>query len=115
MAEQTPATKGESRNVNDKIPVPELIERLRFLSNGFQEGSETEHVMWQAALALESLPSENKDSARLDYLAKTLHIDATGAEPIYAMFVPGTENMSAMEAWDIRKLIDYSMKLTEEK
>lgn len=57
--------------------------------------------------------SERGDSTRLDYLAKTLHIDATGDEPIYALFIPGTEGVKSKS--DLRGLIDESMQLSGER
>lgn len=58
-----------------------------------------------------SARANHSDTERLDYLAKTLHIDATGDEPIHALFIPGTENMT-LNDWDLRKLVDHSMELT---
>lgn len=54
------------------------------------------------------------DTARLDYLAKTLHVDATGDDPIMGMFIPGTEDQ-CHQAWSLREYIDYSMKLVAER
>lgn len=63
--------------------------------------------------ALNGLPGPNdgQDTKRLDFIGRTLHIDATGDEPIYAMFIPGTEGVKSKS--DLRGLIDESMKMVE--
>jgi hypothetical protein len=48
------------------------------------------------------------DTKRLDYLGMTLHIDATGDLPIYALYIPGTEGVKSKK--DLRGLIDDSME-----
>lgn len=49
------------------------------------------------------------DTQRLDHLSPTLHIDATGDEPIYGLFIPGTEGVKSKS--DLRGLIDESIEL----
>ena len=49
-----------------------------------------------------------EDTRRLDHLAKSLHIDATGDEPIYAMFIAGVDP-ALRGPWDVRQLIDASI------
>ena len=55
--------------------------------------------------------TNSADTKRLDYLAKTLHIDGTGDAPIYALFIPGTEGVESKS--DLRGLLDESMRDAE--
>jgi hypothetical protein len=78
---------------------------LEWLRNEARYGTEARY----AAVILESMGT--RDTARLDYIGRTLHIDATGDEPIYAMFIPGTEGVK--DKSDLRTLIDRSMEEAE--
>ena len=54
------------------------------------------------------------DKARLNLLETTLHIDATGNEPIYALFIPGSEGVRSKKRY-LRGLIDESLVMNEVK
>lgn len=56
--------------------------------------------------------SATRDTERLDHVLKSLHIDATQSEPIFAMFVAGVSSFLKGE-WDGRKIIDASMAATD--
>ena len=60
-----------------------------------------------------ALREGEKDKVRLNLLETTLHIDATGDEPIYALFVPGSEGVRSKS--DLRGLLDESLAMKEAK
>ena len=56
-----------------------------------------------------ALREGEKDKVRLNLLETTLHIDATGDEPIYALFIPGSEGVRSKS--DLRRLLDESLAM----
>jgi hypothetical protein len=69
-----------------------LVERLRFLSSGFVEGSETERVMWQAAAALEARISDTAPTPENE-CRRVLQIIADAQVVIHGKYI---ENQAAV-------------------
>ena len=73
-----------------------------------QEGKIADLEYQLSRLSKPSGEAVAEDTRRLDHLAKSLHIDATGDEPIYAMFIAGVDP-ALRGPWDVRQLIDASI------
>lgn len=93
----------------------ELFARARAHMEKYWAAASLDRRLWDATVRLvlkgqECSSGPSRDSARLDWLEKTLHIDGTGDIPVFAMFIPGSEEMMGKD-WDLRRMIDESMPL----